>query len=118
MNSQKTKPELEEELYRLCCKGKAEEIWDWVLENCELKAVQVQAKVKPESGEKIAEIRNLFSPILNYFTVKDEKQELMKTYFDNKKKVNALDKIEMLEGKNLRINKPYNKIKTLLDELG
>ncbi len=78
----------------------------------------VEARVSPIFGEKVAEIRNLFSPILNYFTIKDEKQELMKTYFGNKKKINALDKIELLESKNLRTNKPYNKIKTLLDELG
>ena len=46
MGQQKTKAELEDELYRLCCKGKAEEIWDWVLENCTLKAIPLDAEVK------------------------------------------------------------------------
>lgn len=41
----KTKAELEDELYRLCCKGKAEEIRDWVLENCTLKAIPLVAEV-------------------------------------------------------------------------
>lgn len=45
MGQVKTKTELEDELYRLCCKGRAEEIWDWVLENCTIKAIQMQAPV-------------------------------------------------------------------------
>ena len=50
MGQQKTKAELEDELYRLCCKGKAEEIWDWVLENCTLKAIPLGAVVMQQKG--------------------------------------------------------------------
>lgn len=61
MKQQKTKAELEEELYRLCCKGKAEEIWDWVLENCTLKTIPLDAEVKPAACDRCKELEELLS---------------------------------------------------------
>jgi len=66
-----------------------------------------EPKSSGDFGEIIAEIRNKFSPILNYFTLKDEKIQGLISEGMAKKE------LELILAKDL-----HSKIKELLDRLG
>ena len=69
------------------------------------------------TDEKLAELRNLFSPILHYFTVKEEKYKLLRIIGERNKLI-ALDKAELSLNKQIMSDDITNKIKNLLDEEG
>jgi hypothetical protein len=71
------------------------------------KVSQIDCRVSGDFGEIIAEIRNKFSPILNYFTLKDEKIQGLISEGMAKKE------LELILAKDL-----HSKIKELLDRLG
>ena len=71
-----------------------------------------------EQLDKIAEIRILFSPILNMFTViKEQKKYRLKVDKESRKQAVYLNKIEISERVNIINNNTAEKIKKLLDEL-
>lgn len=83
------------------------------------KAIPIVPPVKPESGGKIAEIRNLFSPILNMFTVaKEQRKYYLKVDKESRKQAVYLNKIEIAEKAKIMKDGIAEKIKVLLDELG
>lgn len=83
------------------------------------KANPVEDIVSDANGGQIAKIRNLFTPILNYFTMAKERRKLYgKLDRDSRKRSLELNKIEMVEKKNIMRNNITEEIKKLLDELG
>jgi hypothetical protein len=73
MDKQKTKAELEEEFYRICHSKVPEDIWNWVLEKCTLKAIPIEAPVMQKIAEDETDkeywrkkLRNRYDPIIAF----------------------------------------------------